>query len=146
MSLENWVSVFEAVGIWIGSALVILQMRDSAKQRQAESLVEIYDINRQLLSLGFEHPKLFRVLEDAKDTDPVSQRRYLQLWLNQFALIHFYLKNSGFDIEQKESLVRDLSDFFTQENMQRHWKEHGSFYPESFQELVNGIIKKMSRQ
>ena len=142
MALDHYVSLFSATISFAGLVLVVLQLRDGTKQRQSQSLVEIYDINRELLSLGFAHPQLFAVMVDAKNVDPMCERYYLQMWLNQFSLIHAYLKQSVFKGELKDSLIRDLSDFFTHENMQRHWRQHGEFYPESFQKLVNGIIKK----
>lgn len=141
MSLDHYVSLFSAGVSFVGMMLVVLQLRDSNKQRELESLVEVYDINRQLLSLGFSHPKLFAILADAENADPVWERYYLQLWLNQFSLIHVCLNQSVFKGELRDSLIGDLSDFFTQENMRRHWRHHGSFYQASFQKLVNGIIK-----
>jgi hypothetical protein len=142
MSLDNYIALLSTAISFLGLLLVVLQLREGVRERRSESLVEIYDINRELLSLGFEHPALFAIFEDAKDVNPVLERRYLQLWLNQFSLIHSYLNDSVFRGELKESLIRDLSDFLAQENMQRHWKRYGAFYPVSFQTLVNGIIQK----
>ena len=122
--------------------LVVWQLRRDARQRESQSLVEIYDINRQLLSLGFDHPQLFQILADAENVDPILARRYLQLWLNQFSLIYSYMYESVFKRELEDSLVRDVSDFMTMKNMQRHWREHGAYYPQSFQDFINGILKK----
>jgi hypothetical protein len=142
MTLDHYVSIFSAAISFVGLLLVVLQLRDSARQRASQSLVEIYDMNRQLISLGFSHPELFAILADAKDPDPVLERRYLQLWLNQFSLVNSYLNQSVFKGELKESLVSDLTDFMTLNNMQHHWRKYGRFYPASFQALVDGIIKK----
>ena len=130
-----------AIG-FAGFLVVIYQLRRGSKQRELDSLVKVYDINRQLLTLGFSQPALFDILADMENADPVWERRYLQLWLNQFALIHSYIHESFFKRELKERLARDIADFMTQENMQRHWRHHGSFYPVSFQKLVNDIIEK----
>jgi hypothetical protein len=142
MTLDNYISLVSSGIAFAGLLLVARQLRESTKQEKLQSMVKIYGVNRKLLSLGFDHPSLFTILKDAKGTDPVWERRYLQLWLNQFLLIHSYLKDSVFKGELKDGLIRDLSDFLTQENMLRHWQQHGSFYPVSFQKLVNGIIKK----
>lgn len=142
MPLEQVVSLFSAFISFAGLVFVALQLRGGNKQQELSSLVEIYDTNRELLSLGFSHPKLFEILADAEKADPVLERRYLQLWLNQFALIHAYMKESVFKRELKDSLLRDVSEFFTMENMQRHWRHHGSFYPVSFQEFVADVLKK----
>ena len=52
------------------------------------------------------------------------------------------MKKAVFKRELKDSLTREVSEFFTMENMQRHWRHHGAFYPVSFQEFVNGVVKK----
>ena len=142
MSLDHFVSVFSAAIAFVGLLLVAIQMRSATRQREAESLVNLTDINRELLSLGFSHPQLFPILEDADDTDPVWERRYLQLWLNQLSLIHQYLKYSVTDNELRESLKRSLADFMTLRNMRRHWQCDRATYPDSFQKLVDGIIEK----
>jgi hypothetical protein len=122
--------------------LVVIQLRDSTRQQQSQSLVEIYGMNRELITLGFSHPELFAFLADDKHSNPVLQRRYLQLWLNHFSLVNAYLNQSLVKGELKESLVRDLSDALALKNMRHHWAEYGKFYPASFQELVNGILNE----
>jgi hypothetical protein len=83
VSLDHFVSVFSALLSFVGLILVVIQFRRATTQREAESLVKLADINRELLSLGFDHPQLFPILEDSPKVDPVLERRYLQLWLNQ---------------------------------------------------------------
>ena len=68
--------------------LVLLQVQQTTNQRKLESLVKIYDLNHQLLALGFDKPELFEILQDAPEADPVWERHYLQLWLNQIAVVH----------------------------------------------------------
>jgi hypothetical protein len=143
MSSDHWVEIFSALVAFVGLLLVMVQIRDSTRQRRLESLNQVYDINRQLLSLGFSHPQLFDILTDAKNADPTWERRYLQLWLNQFSMIHSYLKHGGFDAEFQDSLERDIADFMTMQNMQRHWSRYGGFYPPSFQKMVNDILGQL---
>jgi hypothetical protein len=138
----NWFALLQTIGIVGGLFLVMIQIRDSTRQRESESLVTIYDINRQLLSLGFAHPKLFAILEDAKDADPVWEGRYLQLWMNQLSLIHLYLKRSVFEKELQEFLESEIADFITRANVQKFWRQRGISYPASFRKLVDDIIKK----
>jgi hypothetical protein len=142
MSLDHWVSVFSAVISFVGLLLVALQLRDATKQRESDSLVKVYDINRQLLNLGFSHPSLFEILEDKKHANPLWERRYLQLWLNQLSLSHSFLKRSMLEPEFKESFDRNLADFMTLENMQKHWQQFGRFYPTSFQKYVDEMLEK----
>ena len=143
MDSNQLVAVFSASVSFIGLLLVLLQIRHGIRERSFESLYKVYDINRELLSLGFDHPELFRILADEKNVDPTLERRYLQMWLNQLSLIHSFLKKDEFDPDFQESLEREISDFMTLQNMRRHWNVRGPFYPASFQELVNGIIKKL---
>lgn len=145
MSVDQIVSVSSAAIAFVGLLLVVLQLREGNKQHELTSLVEIYDINRELITLGFSYPQLFEILNDAKGSEPTWERRYLQLWLNQFSLIHSYLRRSVFDAELEASLERELVDFMRMENMQRHWKQHGSFFPTSFQKLVNDCIHKAAQ-
>lgn len=142
MSFDQIVSLSSALISFVGLLLVAWQLRDGNKQQELASLVEIYDINRELISLGFSHPQLFAILRDTKDADLVWERRYLQMWLNQLSLIHSYLKRSVCDAELKESLERSLADFMMMENMQSHWQKYAQFYPASFQQMVNDCIKK----
>jgi hypothetical protein len=143
MTIDQWVALFSASTSFAGLFLVVLQLRDTAKKGSLESLVQIYDVNRQLLSLGFSHPQLFNILVDATNVDPEWERRYLQLWLNQLSLIHSYLKHGEFDREFNDGLKREIADLMTLRNMQRHWKCHGEFYPPSFQALVNDILSNL---
>ena len=142
MSWDNWVSLFSAAVAFAGLLFVALQLRDSNHQREIESIIEIYDVNRELISLGFEHPQLFAVLRDTKIADPEWQRRYLQLWLNQMSLIHSCLKRSVFESEVKSSLESQLAEFLSLQNMREHWQKHGAFYPLSFRVWVNGLIQQ----
>ncbi len=141
MTLDNCISLVSAVIAFAGLFLVAWQIRASTKQQELQSLVKIYDINRKLLTLGFNHPSLFDILDDAKHENPVWQRRYLQLWLNLFALSQHHVKESVFKDDLKESLTRDISEFMSLKNMREHWSRFGPFYPVSFQKMVNDIIK-----
>lgn len=140
MSVDQMVAVFSALTSFAGLVFVALQMRDATRQRRQGSLSEIYDINRQLLSLGFDHPQLFAILVDKGCAEPEWERRYLQMWLNQLSLIYSTIKQGGFDPEFEQSLEWDIRFFMTLENMRRHWKRYREFYPASFQALVNGIV------
>jgi hypothetical protein len=142
MSLESYVGLFSAVISLAGLLLVFWQLRQNAKQRESESLVKLYDINRQLLTLGFSHRELFEVLEDKPIADVLAQKRYLQLWLNQLSLSHSFLRRSVVQPELQDELHRNLVDFLGMKLMQKHWEEYGSFYPDSFQQRVNEILKK----
>jgi hypothetical protein len=143
MTFEHFVRLLSPAIAFAGFLLVILQLRRGTKQRELDSLVKIYDINRQLITLGFSHPQLFAVLQDSTSPDPVWEKHYLQLWLNQLSLVHSYMYESIFKREIKDSLIRDLSDFMVMDNMQRHWLRYKTAYSAPFQKFVDGIIEKV---
>lgn len=143
MTVDQGVAVFSALLSLIGLLAVAVQMRSATTQRRLETLHRMTDNNRELLSLAFAHPQLLEVLVDATIANPEWERRYLQMWLNQFSLIHSHLKHGGFDAEFLDSLERDIADFMGMKNMQRHWNAHGDFYPPSFQDLVNAILSRV---
>jgi hypothetical protein len=142
MLSDHWVSLF-AVGIsFAGLMLVLVQLRRGTIQREAQSLVQILDINRQLMTLGFSHPDLFKVLDDKTGADPLREERYLQLWLNQMWLIHTFLWRSALKTEFKACLLRDFGYFAENRNFQRHWRLRREFYPASFVKLLDAIMKE----
>jgi hypothetical protein len=143
MPFEHIASLTNIVISIIGLSIVILQLRIGNRQRESEALVKILDTNRHLLTLGFDRPEMFSILNDVKKVDPMAERYYLQLWLNQFSLVHSYLMNSMLRGELRDNLKRDVSDFMAMHNMRKHWNKYGRFYPSSFQDFVNGIMKEI---
>jgi hypothetical protein len=140
MSPDKYLALFSTLISFAGLLLVILQLRIGNRQRESDSLVKIFDINRQLLTLGFTHPQLFGVLE-GKDADPVLERYYLQLWLNQLSLIHSFLQRSIVEPELTDWLELEIADFLASPNVQRHWHLKRAFYPESFQSFVDKLCR-----
>ena len=131
---------------FVGLVFVAMQMRDGNRQRKIESQIRLYDINRELISLGFSKPELFEVLKDEKKADPTMERWYLQLWLNQLSLFHS-LKTAGvLQKDYQESVEHDLLDMFGMSNMRRHWQEFEQFYPASFRRSVNDILHEAERE
>ena len=127
---------------FVGLVFVAMQMRDGNRQRKIESQIRLYDINRELISLGFSKPELFEILKDGKGIDATLQRRYLQVWLNQLCLVDTFKRSGGFTKDVEESFSTDLRDMMLLENMRRHWQTFGKYYPASFQESVNDILNK----
>jgi hypothetical protein len=138
----NWFSLVQTVSILTGLAVVAIQQRQGRLQRESDSLVKLHDINRELVCFAIAHPALLKVLEDQDIPNHLAQKRYLQMWLNQLSLSHSFLKNSVVQPELQDELRRNLADFMTMENMQKHWHHYGAFYPESFQQRVNDLLKK----
>ena len=142
MSLDHFVSLFSAAISFVGLLFVAVQMRAANRQRKLESQIRLYDINRELISMGFDKPELFDVLVDKHEVNPVTERRYLQLWLNQLALVNSFKLQGAFQPDVQESFETDFRDIMTMSNMHRHWRKYGKYYPASFQQMVNDTLKK----
>jgi hypothetical protein len=124
---------------FVGLLFVAWQMRDGNNQRKIESQIRLQDINRELISLGFDHPELFEVLKDGGKADATLTRRYLQLWLNQLSL-YFALKSAGtLQRDFEESCEQDFRDMFELPNMLDHWNRYGKYYTASFRKAVEAI-------
>lgn len=138
----HWFSLLQTVSIVSSLCVVAKQQHDANRQRESEAMLKLYDINRQLITLGFSHPELFDVMEDEHIQNSLFEKRYLQLWLNQLAVSHAFLKRAVSQREFKEELRRNLEDFISMKLMQNHWQHHFMFYTDSFQRRVNGILSK----
>ena len=142
MTLDQCIALFSAGVSFTGLVFVGLQLRSGTKQRTSDSLVKILDTNRELITLGFSHPELFAILAGGTEADPIWIQRYLQLWLNQFSLVHSYIQNAILPREAKENLERDISEFMATPNMRKHWRAFGHLYPVSFQTYIKDVLKK----
>lgn len=142
ISWISWIPLISATISFVGLLAVFVQLRRGTKQRESQSLVQILDINRQLLTLGFSNPDLIRVLHDATDVDPMREEHYLQLWFNQMWLIHLFLGQSTFNKEIKEPLLCAMEEMTTLANFRRLWQRKRMFYSASFREFVDAFIEK----
>lgn len=141
MASLEWLTVFTAFIAFASLFLSIYQIHNHTAQSRIESLLHIFEINRQRMILGFDSPDLFEILNDAEDADPNREQRFLQLWLNQFAVIHLFHARGLFERELMMSLEHDMRDFLNQANMRRNWERHAAFYPKTFQTYVKSVIK-----
>src|SRR5262245_50254757 len=121
MTPSDYMSAVSLVFGCISICLVVFQQINDTRQRRIESLIRIYDGNRELLIEGFASPQLFKVLADAPNVDPEEKRRYLQMWLNRVLMNYFILREAHFPADVRESLENDIRDFFFLKNMQEYW-------------------------
>ncbi len=124
--------------------LVVLQLRQNTDQRRLESILAIYDVNRQLIGMGFENPVLFKVLNDEPDVDPALERRYLQLWLNQIAIIHHLDSRGLVPAELGEGFKADITGFLALKNMRRHWQRTKRLYPGSLRATLDAMVSAVT--
>lgn len=138
LTLDQYVTLFSALLSFAGWLLVVWQLRDGNAQRRVESLLQISSVNREIVSLGFAYPELFQIL-DGKKANPTFEKHFLQLFLNQFTVIHAFQQRKTLPPDLLEGLVRDIRDFMAQPNMHRHWQQTRQFYPTSFQEFIDEL-------
>jgi hypothetical protein len=132
--------------LFVSVLIVAWQVREATKQSKLDSQIRLQDVNRELISLGFSKPELFEVLKDGKNVDPTAELYYLQLWLNQFCMFDALSKSGNLKADVRESLEIDFRDMMGMENVRRHWKKFGKFYPASFQELVHDILNEAGHE
>jgi hypothetical protein len=135
------VAILSAFMSFASVLLVVLELRHNRQQRRLDSILCVYEINRELISLGFDHPELFKVLQDAPDVEPSVERRYLQLWLNQIAAIHFLMSHGLLPKVVSVNLWADVAGFFKMDNMRRHWASVRGVYPTSLQVVLDDAVR-----
>src|SRR6185503_5293421 len=98
-----------------------------SRQLRLDSLIKISDANREIVSLGFEKPSLWKVLYDTNELhDPKSaeeRKRYLQLWFNH---IHVIWKSYHLDLLDRyewEACRADIAGALKIRSLQTHWTE-----------------------
>lgn len=138
------VAAISALISFVSLFLVVFQLHQNTEQRRLESILAIYDINQRLIALGFEKPELFKVLQDAPDVDALWERHYLQLWLNQIAVIHFIESRGLVPAELRKGFHADIADFLAMGNLQRHWVRNQQFYPDSLRKFVEAQVASES--
>ena len=145
MSVTEFAGVFTSLMLFASLFMVVIQLKAHTEQRKLDSLTKLYDVNRELIALGFKHPQLFDILMDEKNADPIWERRYLQLWFNQLSLIHAYQRRGLYPSELPEDLETDVRDFMTMDNMRRHWSAYGRYYSTSFRAFVDRIVNESEK-
>ncbi len=120
----------------VSLAVVFWELRQGRKQNRTSALIQIYDINRQLLGMGFDRPEFFRVI-GGKGGEGETARRYLQLWLNQIALIVHLNEQGLLTRSQWASLDADIESLFKNSELKTLWGEFSPFYPEPLRSFLD---------
>jgi hypothetical protein len=128
---------------WIATTLslvsltvVFWELRQGRKQNRTSALIQIYDINRQLLGMGFDRPEFFRAIGGGAGEDE-SVRRYLQLWLNQIALIVHLHEQNLLTRSQWMSLETDIESLFENSELKNLWPDFRPYYPEPLRSFLD---------
>lgn len=140
MEISEYMAIISTVISVVSLTVVFIELHGNRKQNETSAIIQIYDINRQLVSLGFSHPELFEVTRGQHPQSTETQRRYIQLWLNQMELCYQMNKRGLFQSSQWESMKLDIEDFMGIDRVQAHWKSFGQFYPEPFRHFIDELI------
>ncbi len=123
----------------VSLAVVFWELRQGRKQSRTSALIQIYDINRQLLGMGFDRPEFFCVIGGTSGEEE-TVRRYLQLWLNQIALIVHLNEQGLLTRSQWHSLEVDIECLFETSELKNLWSELRPFYPEPLSSFLDDKV------
>jgi hypothetical protein len=131
-----------------GIGLTLVQLHFFRRQLQLEALIQIMDSNREIVSLGFEHPHVWRALS-AEDgvvlaEEALARRRYLQLWTNHMQVIWAAWRLGLVSGSEWQAYRLDLAEFLRSPVLQAHWANVARYYPREFQRLVNRLRRSGS--
>lgn len=130
-----------ALVVSIGTGVfVYIQVRGYLKQLRFDALSRVLEINRTLLSLGFQNGALFDVLEGRSIPNVQIEKRYLQMWLNQIHLLWLAHREDLIDADHWEGHSRDFVSFVSLPNFKAHWQHTREFYSPDFGSFVDGLI------
>lgn len=138
--LANLGGLFAAVA---GIALTLAQLGLFRRQLKLDALIKIMDSNREIVTLGFEHPRLWAAMVgeggSPSPEEAPTRRRYLQLWTNHMQVMWSAWRLGLVSGDEWEAYRQDLSEFLHSPALQGHWASVARFYPEGFQRLVSEL-------
>ena len=138
--LANVAGLFVAL---VGMAFTLAQLVLLRRQLKLDALIRIMDSNRAIVTLGFEHPAVWTVLErtspDPGPTEGSAARRYLQLWVNHMLILWMAWRLGLVSGGEWEAYRLDMTEFLRAPSLRAHWVRVSRFYPRKFQELIAGL-------
>jgi hypothetical protein len=143
VDLAQWASGGGLFVALAGIALTLAQLRLFRRQLKLDALLKIMDSNREIVTLGFEHPALWSAIEGETDTvlaeKAVTRRRYLQLWTNHMQIMWAARQLGLVSGREWQAYRQDLGEFLRTPALQQHWASVARFYPKDFQRLVTEL-------
>lgn len=153
MSISKFIFELDSASLIAGLAIVISlfvmflngrQVSLLNRQLQLDSLIKISDANREIISLGFEKPGLWSIIDDSAgilDSKGAEQRKkYLQLWFNQMHIIWKAWRLDLLDQDEWIACRADIVDSLQLRALRSHWSEVEEYYPRGFRKFLNSII------
>lgn len=143
MSLAPLISIAADLVEIMALGLIVIQLVYLRKQIRLDAFLKILVGNRELIGMGLNHPELLSVIEEGKkDKEKAKVERYAQIWINQIYLIHKGHKENLYDTETWNAYQADIKDFLKLKSAREQWESSKTYYPESFQDFMNGLLLK----
>ncbi len=143
VDLAEWASGGGLFVALAGIALTLAQLRLFRRQLKLDALLKIMDSNREIVTLGFEHPAVWSAIEEDSGTvsaeNDVTRRRYLQLWTNHMQIMWASRQLGLVSGREWQAYRQDLGEFLRTPALQQHWASVARFYPKDFQRLVTEL-------
>ena len=144
----EWGELANAGGLFVavaGIALTLAQLRLFRRQLKLDALIRIVDSNREVVSLGFEHPRVWTAMERSGETvsssEALVRRRYLQLWTNHMQIMWAAWRLGLVPEREWAAYRQDLGEFFRTPALREHWTSVARFYPKGFRRLVTQLLE-----
>jgi hypothetical protein len=128
--------------IAVEGVIAIRALTDTQRQLQFEAMLKIYDFSRELHTLGFRNPNLWKAMSlqrpDTWNEEQELKTRFEQLFMN-LHLIEWKADQLGYF--DREEWGRDAEDSIRKPEVREFWKTHHEYYPKDFQDWVDGVMK-----
>lgn len=93
-------------------------------------------VNRELLTMAFNDPELFNVLDDKPLSNPHKERHYVQMWFNHVHTMWNVQKHGLKPEAEWYSDVKDIALLFSLTIVKKHWEDSKSFFPADFVQFI----------
>lgn len=133
-----------ALLISLGSLCYVkIQVDAFIRQQKIDVHSRIIEINRNLMGMGFEHPDLLKVVDGQRIENPLRQKKFIQLWINQFELMWRARKARMIDDAYWDALQQDIMFFYKLDFVAEHWKTAKHYYAIDYAGFIDQIIAEI---
>ncbi len=145
----NYTALAELLLVFVVLAegwIAIRELDQTRQQLRFEAQVRIRDYVREVQSLGFQRPTIWRDFSDQRECrtheDQAAITTYIQLSLNSILLL---LEADECGLLGEAVWKKDIENFLHRKKTRQFWEEHREFYPDSFRKRVDKMIGNQSK-
>jgi hypothetical protein len=130
---------------FLGIFAALWQIRVLQKQLKFDALLRGYDFSRELHSLGFADPRIWKTFtcspSSLSDEDSQIHRRTTQLFLN-LMLLEWQAKSHGYYSKSVwQAKRKDMVSLVHKPGFSEFWVRYCGFYPTDFGKFVDDLMK-----